>query len=155
MNSTNTLSMKSNSRNAIFEMNGEGSIWSRRWPVVATEPTHDEVVINIEAKLPAIRGGIEYDCNPVLILSWLENPYRFEHLLHRTIEIPKSFDAFVNDHVTSFYFFQHLDFDDVVIRFVERDGERYRIQATGTAPDLASHSRMEIQIDTIVRRTER
>lgn len=116
------------------------------------QKTHDKVVINIDAKLPALKGEIEFDCSPVIILSWLEAKFQFDDLLHRTIEIPHSYDEFVGDHVTNFYYFEHLDFENVRIHFLEREGERYRIQVTGTVPEIESCS---IEIDTIVHRTDR
>ena len=157
MDSPNILALKSASRDAQFAMDGEGSLWFRQWPILAAHKTHDKVVINIEAKLPALKGEIEFDCGPVIILSWLEAKFQFDELLHRTIETPRSYDEFVGEHVTSFYYFEHLDFDDVRIQFVEREGERYRIQVTGTAPDMGveSDSRMDIRIDTVVHRTDR
>lgn len=157
MKSRNTLILKSTSRDAEFAMDGEGSLWCRDWPILASPKTHDKVVINIEGVLPALKGGIEYDCNPVLILSWLETTFAFEDLLHRTIEIPLSYDECVGDHVTSCYYFEHLDFDDVKIRFLERDGLRYRINVSGNAPDIyaGGTERIDLEIDTIVRLTDR
>jgi hypothetical protein len=166
MNSPNTLVLKSASRDAVFPMEGEGSLWTRSWPnswpnswpKTSSRKTHDEVVINIEAALPAIKGEIEYDCSPVITLSWLEKTFAFDDLLNRTVNIPRSFDETVGDHMTSFYYFEHLDFDDVRIEFIERDGERYRIKVTGTVPDLeaaGADAKMTIEIDTIVHRTER
>lgn len=157
MDSPKTLTLKSASRDAEFAMDGEGNLWFRQWPILAEQKTHDKIVINIEAKLPALKGEIEFDCGPVIILSWLDAKFQFDKLLHRTVEIPSSYDEFVGDHVTNFYYFEHLDFDDVRIRFVERDGERYRIQVTGTVPDNESDSdgRMDVRIDTIVRLTDR
>jgi hypothetical protein len=157
MDSPNTLILKSATRDAEFPMDGEGSIWYRKWPIGASRPTHDEVVINIEAELPARKGAIEIDCSPEIVLSWLEPAFQFDDLLHRTIEIPNSYDEFVGDHVTSFHYFDDLDFNDVRIHFVERDGPRYRIKVTRFVPDMQAEDegQMSIQIDTIVCESER
>ncbi len=157
MESPNQLTMKCHDRTAVFSMAGEGNIWFRESRLSQPDDRRDEVVINLETEQPAISGGVEYDCDQSIILSWIDSPFDIDHLHGRTIEIPQSYDETLKDHVTNFYYFEHLDFDDVRIRFVDRDGERFRIEVTGKAPNPTTDgdATMDIHIDTIVKRTDR
>ena len=160
MESTNTITLTGVNRTAVFEIKENSSIWNRPFNEDGTYDTFPtdsfQYVINIDAKKPAVSGGLEYDSAPSVMLSWIEDFIEPENLVGRTIEIPNSFDARIEDHVTEFYYFEHLEFDNVKIRFVEHDAGCFRIQVTGTAPDPTNRSAvLEVKIDTIVQVTER
>ncbi len=102
--------------------------------------------------LPAISGGLEYDSECLIGLDWEDPNFDADLLVGTEIQIPTSYSDELKDHVTSFYYYEHLDFDDVCIRFLAREGNRFRIEVTGTAPDPSGEysGRLAIHIDTIV-----
>ena len=128
-------------------------IWSRARD---SDPSGDDVVINIDASKPE-EGGEEFDSSVDVILSWIDSPFSFDSLLDRTIEIPEAFSEEMDDHAVTFYYYEHLDMNKTVIRFIERDGDEYRVQVSGVVEDPCSDGSdmMDISIDTIVRLTER
>ncbi len=133
-------------------MKDEGEIWFRQnW-----KPKIDQVVVNLEAD-GVISGGVEYQPIPSIILSWLDSPFDLDGLLGRSIHIPQSYDEVQQDHVTDFYYDEHLDLDDVHIDFVERDGKRLRVKVIGKAidPEATGPDLMDIEIDTVIRFVDR
>ncbi len=146
MDCPNTLTLRTNKRTTVFSMEENGQIWFRpNW-----RPNIDQVVINLEAD-EAISGGVEYESPPSIILSWLDSPFDLDRLPGRSIHIPQSYDEEQQDHVTNFYCGEHLDFDDVHIHFTQRDGERFRIRATGKVSEMKA----EVEIDTMIRFVDR
>jgi hypothetical protein len=128
-------------------MQDAGELWFRKdW-----KPGTDKVVINLEGD-ERVSGGSEYRYAPSIILSWLDTPFDLDGLLNRSIHIPLSYSEEQKDHATNFYYGVHLDFDDVRLSFIERNGERFRIRVTGKTLDIESPDPgdMSIEIDAFV-----
>jgi hypothetical protein len=143
----NTVTIRSDTGVTVFTMEDAGELWFRQdW-----KPGTDQVVINLEGD-ERVSGGSEYLHTPSIILSWLDSPFELDGLLNRSIHIPLSYSEEQEDHATDFYYGEHLDFDDVHIDFVERDGERFRIRVTGKTIDIESDRPcdMTIAIDSFV-----
>lgn len=143
----NTVTIRSGAGVTVFTMEEAGELWFRRdW-----KPGIDQVVINLEGD-ERVSGGNEYSYAPSIILSWLDSPFDLDGLLNRSIHIPLSYSEEQKDHVTNFYYGVHLDFDDVRVSFVERNGERFRIRVTGKTMDIESTDPgdMTVEIDTFV-----
>jgi hypothetical protein len=148
MQTPNLLMLTSASREATFAMD-VGSIRHCDRPHPADETLRDKIVINVEGKSPALRGALEYDCPPVISLGWWERGFSFDQLVGRSVHIPKGYDELVRDHVSTCYYFQHLDFDDVNIQFLEREEDCFRIHIVGIANDYVS--RINLNIETVIR----
>jgi hypothetical protein len=148
----NALKIRSGAGETVFSMEGTGKLWYRQnW-----KPGTDKVVINLEGD-ERVSGGNEYLHPPSIILSWLDSPFDLNRLLTRSVHIPHSYSKEQQDHVTDFYYGEHLDFDDVRIDIVERKGNRFRIRVTGKTIDIESSRPgvMTIEIDTCVEFVDR
>ncbi len=152
MECPNTVTIRSGAGVTVFSMDDAGDLWFREdW-----NPGIDMVVIDLEGG-ERVSGGNEYLHAPSITLSWLDSPFNLDRLLNRTVHIPLSYSEEHEDHATNFYYGEHLDFDNVYIKFVERDGDRFRVRVTGKTIDIESDVQgdMTVEIDTYVSFVDR
>lgn len=118
----------------------------------------DEVVINIDARMPPVQGGQEFESCPNVILSWLMTPFSMDALENEVVAIPKAYDSRVSDHVATLYYHAHNDIDDVLIRFKERRGNQFLVEISGSAHSpwpAEAHLNIKVAIECWVTKTER
>lgn len=152
MQSPNILTIHWSIGVTVFAMERQGELWIRpKW-----RNGKDQVVINLAAK-KRLSGPMAYEIPTSIIVSWLDAPFDLDRLPGRRIHIPKSYDETLRDHATEFYNGQHLEFDDVHIEFLERDGDAFHIQVTGEVDDYTSEKRakMKVAIDTVIQFVDR
>ncbi len=152
MNSPNCLTLDANGRTAKYTFAKVGNFYSHRSYKSPSGSKREKHQIMFETVLPAISGGREYDSECIIGLDWEDPNFDADSLVGREIQIPTSYNDESQDHVTNFYYYEHLDFDDVRIKFLAREGNRFRIEVTGTAPDPSGEDsdRLTIHIDTNV-----
>lgn len=137
----------------MYRFDKVGEFYSHRSYIAPFGAKKEKHQIIVQTVLPAVSGGLEYDSECVIGLNWDDPHFDPDSLVAREIEIPTSYNDDLKDHVTNFYYFEHLDFDGVHIKFLAREENRFRIEVTGTAPDPNGKfsDRLKIHIDTIVK----
>ena len=118
----------------------------------------DQVVLNLDASGLALEGGEEFDYSPGVTLSWLMYPFSLDALVGNTFRIPNAYDSTVKDHVATFCYYEHNDMNDVAVKFLERVGNSFAIEVTGTAdsPDANEPAgTIQVSIKCVVRHTDR
>jgi hypothetical protein len=152
MNTSNCLTLDAMDRTGKYTIGKVGNFYSHRSYKSPSGSKREKHQIMFETALPAISGGLEYDSLCIIGLDWEDPNFDADSLVGREIQIPTSYNDELQDHVTNFYYYEHLDFDDVLIKFLAREGNRFRIEVTGTAPDPngGADGRLKIHVDTIV-----
>tara|TARA_R110002073_G_scaffold80260_5_gene193433 strand:- start:1469 stop:1960 length:492 start_codon:yes stop_codon:yes gene_type:complete len=153
MIASNQLTMTGVDGKSVYSFADDGELYTHRIRKLPSGEPREEHGIVIETKLPALQGGDDYDSECVISLSWVDAHFDSESILQKLIEIPNSYDESIADHVTNLYYYEHLGFDNVRLRFVDRDDDRFRIELTGACddPNNGPDGRLDIHVDTVVR----
>jgi hypothetical protein len=82
-----------------------------------------------------------------------------DQLVGRTFSVPSAYDEVLEDHVATFYYFEHEDLNENEVTILKRKGSSFHVRWTASATDLAyyddSQPRMQVEIDGWFRYTEK
>jgi hypothetical protein len=101
--------------------------------------TYDHLNIDFFTQSPAVHvleDTAENPTKPCGEIDIIAKRIIVKNIPGKTFEIKESFNEQYGDNVTRFYYYEHVEIRDVVIKFIQRDGEKILIEITGYIQDV-------------------
>ncbi len=88
-----------------------------------------------EGPIKPLPETVEFPTQPNAEVSVFVKEFDVQRLAGSRFQVPRSYDEEREDHVSCVYYYDHQDFDNIVVEVLARRGKRFQVRWTGTTDD--------------------
>ena len=115
----------------------------------------DENDLKISEIFFYVRGArAEFPCDANAEVSVFAKDFVLENAVAQRFHVPRSWSDERDDDVSALYFYEHHDFNDIVVKIMARDGDFLHVLWTGTTNNDNGAITNRVAIDAVFQRCD-
>ena len=116
------------------------------WRKLDSVQTRVSIYVEADTVIQPVEFTEELCSTPIVEAHVVDLDFDASSLVGKKYLVPTSFDDDLEDHVSVFYYCEHLELDKIEIDIIRQDGDHCEIRWTGVADDNCSETQARNRI---------